>query len=79
VAAFGDWMGGLWGSVAGQGQPLGAYTAAGSDWVTATTTINLGNIGDLYALQQPQKIALRGPESALEWLDRRVSEICVKL
>lgn len=87
MAAFGDYFGGVFGqafpqqALQQQQAALGAYTASGTDWVTGTTVVNIGNVdfNNMYALRQPVKIAPREKESAVEWLDRRVAEICVQL
>lgn len=88
MGAFGDYFGQALQGIGSlrlaqqqQQAALSAYTASGTDWVTGTTVVNIGNVdfNNMYALRQPVKIAPRDKESAVEWLDRRVSEICVKL
>jgi hypothetical protein len=56
-------------------------TATGStNWVTASNTysIDLSNYNIVPTLTEPED-AEPAEESALEWLDRRVAEVSVKL
>ena len=77
-------LGGLLGGStnAGLQQQKFANTAYGTGWFTTTATADTIRVGDIAYIGygEPEKPAKKqGPESALEWLDRRVSEMRVAL